>query len=292
MQRRNFLRFAGLLPAIGIFKANNVFGLTPFFNTTDSQITKPTSVDSLFSDFPKGSLVVIGARPSMGKSALLIKLLDHYAVTEKNSVAFFSLEQSKEELVKRWFNLKKESYVTSGDKVKEPQKLWDEHFSIFEAIANSEALLDDTLVSVQDIRRKVETAIQKGNKIEYVFVDYLQLVRTEGAYPSRLAQVQDILVQLKKLAVDLNLIVIASAQLNRGIDSRSNRRPVPNDLREIRDLSQIDELVLLYRDSSGDGLNRNCNLELFKFKKPFLKSIKCTCKLDLLRNQVSMNSKV
>ncbi len=270
MKRRDFLKFAGVIPAISFFRVNNALGLTAFTPDSSITFTQTDSMGSIFMGTPSKSLVVVAARPGQGKSSFLLNLLDTYGIAQGHSVAFFSLEQSKKSLVERWVSLGQRTGQVSKIPFHQKQMLTTEEIAKIEAISKSDVLIDDSVLSVEDIRRRVEKAINEKHQIKYVLVDYFQLVRTEGRYPSRLAQVQDILVQLKKLAVDLNLIVIASAQLNRGVDSRSNRRPVPNDLREIRDLSQIDELVLLYRDGHYDRTDKTDSIEIFKYTLPLL----------------------
>lgn len=287
MERRKFLKFAGLLPVIGIFKGDSIFGMTQSWKTLTCLPDKIASLDLIFSEVQKKSLVVIGSRPNMGKSALMINLLDYYTITKKQKVVFFSLEQNKENLVKRWFNLKRESYPASNDKVEERHDLTNEELSIFDAINNSEAHFDYALVSVQEIRRKVEKVIKNGQKIEFVFVDYLQLVGNEDNYPSRLAAIQDTLLKLKSMAMELDLVVILSAQLNRGVENRAASRPIPSDLRELRDLSQIDELILLYRDRFDEGSATKIDLEFLKYKKGLLRFHTFAGKLNLITHNIS-----
>lgn len=108
---------------------------------------------------------------------------------------------------------------------------------------------------------------QKKFKVNFVFIDYLQLLRSEKQYSTRQDALESVLAQLNKMAKELNIIVIASTQISRGAtEKRSDRRPILEDISEIQNRKDIDDLILLYRESYYDKSTSNNTIEFIKFK--------------------------
>lgn len=194
-------------------------------------------------------LILIAARPSMGKTAFELNLA-HYMAFKKNlTVALFSLEMSKEQLVNRMFSM--ESNV-DAQKLRTGQlndQEWERLIESAGTIGKSKLIIDDTPgISIAELRSKC-----RKYKLEYdlsiVMIDYLQLMSGSGRSESRQQEISDISRSLKALARELNVPVIALSQLSRAVEQRPDHRPMLSDLRESGAIEQdADVVMFLYRD--------------------------------------------
>ena len=216
-----------------------------------------TGVPTGFADFDKitaglhnSELILVAARPAMGKSAFALNIATYAAIKANVPVAIFNLEMSKEQLVSRM--LCSEARVDS-QKVKTGQ-MADEDFmkltSALPALSEAPIYIDDTAgISVIDIRTKC-MKLKMEKKIGLVVIDYLQLIRGSGKKgTNREQEIADISRSLKILAKELNIPVIALSQLSRAPDQRPDHRPMLSDLRESGAIEQdADIVIFLYRE--------------------------------------------
>ncbi|MBR6281688.1 MAG: replicative DNA helicase [Lachnospiraceae bacterium] len=208
-----------------------------------------TDLDYKMAGLQPSDLILLAARPSMGKTAFVLNIAQHVAFHENKCTAIFSLEMSKEQLVNRLFSL--ESRVDA-------QKLrtgnlqdfeWQELVEGANIIAGSPLIIDDTPgISISEMRSKCRKFKQEQG-LDLIIIDYLQLMSGSGKAVSRQQEVSDISRALKGLARELNVPVIALSQLNRGVEQRDDKRPMMSDLRDSGAIEQdADVVMFIYRD--------------------------------------------
>lgn len=206
-------------------------------------------LDRLTSGLQRSDLIILAARPSVGKTALCLNMAAHMAMRENCATAVFSLEMSKEQLVQRMLCM--ESRVDGGRL--RGGFLHDEDWPRLTAAASqlSEApiFIDDTPgLTTMELRAKCRR-LAKNHKLGFVVIDYLQLMRVKGRIESREREIAEISMSLKALAKELNIPVLALSQLNRSLEARQDKRPVMSDLRESGSIEQdADIIMFLYRD--------------------------------------------
>lgn len=214
-------------------------GLKSHFNDLDKNL----------GGFSNSDLILIAARPAMGKSALAINMAQNIAIKEGKHVAIFSLEMSKDQLVNRI--LSSEASIVNdklrkGDiNASDIQKL----AMLSGEISKSNMYIDDTAgITTAEIRAKCRR-LKIQDKLDLVIIDYLQLIQGSGKNDGRTQEVSEISRNLKIMAKDLKIPVIALSQLSRGPESRSNKRPMLSDLRESGAIEQDADIVMfIYRD--------------------------------------------
>lgn len=199
--------------------------------------------------FQPSDLILIAARPSMGKTALALNIAEHVALKENKTVAVFSLEMSKQQLVNRLIAL--ESTVDAqrlrNGNLKEAD--WERILQGAGAIANSNLIIDDTpAISVAELRSKCRK-YKADNDLSLVMIDYLQLMSAGKTVESHQQEISEISRSLKSLARELNVPVVALSQLNRGVEQRDDKRPMLSDLRDSGAIEQdADVVMFIYRD--------------------------------------------
>lgn len=207
-------------------------------------------LDNLTTGFQHGDLVIIGGRPSMGKTALGLNIAQHVGLDMKEPVAIFSLEMSKEQLAIRM--LCSEAMIDSNNVRKGIIKKEDWHklTSAAGRLAEAPVFIDDSSgISVLEMRAKARRLKMEQKGLSLVVVDYLQLMRGRGNFERREQEISEISRSLKGLAKELEVPVIALSQLNRGVESRNDKRPTLADLRESGAIEQdADVIIFLYRD--------------------------------------------
>jgi replicative DNA helicase len=207
-------------------------------------------LDRLTSGFQPGNLVVVAARPSMGKSAFGLCVAANIAVRHSIPVAVFTLEMSKAEVTQR--------LMCSEAKV-ESQRLrtgrlaaddWPRLTAACDKLAKAPIFVDDTgSVTMMEIRSKARRLKSKHPDLGLVVVDYLQLMTSGTSAENRVQEVSQISRNLKLLARDLDLPILAMSQLSRAVEQRHDKRPILSDLRESGSIEQDADLVaFLYRD--------------------------------------------
>lgn len=194
-------------------------------------------------------LILIAARPSMGKTAFETNLAQYMAVRNNKTVALFSLEMSKEQMMNRLLSL--ESNV-DAQKLRTGQlndREWERLIEGAGTIGRSKLIIDDTPgISISELRSKCRK-YKLEHDLAIVMIDYLQLMSGSGRSESRQQEVSDISRSLKALARELNVPVIALSQLSRAVEQRPDHRPMLSDLRESGAIEQdADVVMFLYRD--------------------------------------------
>lgn len=206
-------------------------------------------LDELTTGFQPGDLIIIGGRPSMGKTALSLNIAQYVGVEMKEPVAIFSLEMSKEQLALRM--LCSEAMVDSNNVRKGfiRKEDWQKLTAAAGRLAEAPIFIDDSSsTTVLEMRAKARR-LKMEHGLSLVIVDYLQLMRTRGNFERREQEISDISRSLKALAKELKVPVIALSQLNRGVEQRHDKRPTLADLRESGAIEQdADVIIFLYRD--------------------------------------------
>ena len=206
-------------------------------------------LDYKTSGFQPSDLILIAARPSMGKTAFVLNIAEYMAFRSNETVAIFSLEMSKEQLVNRLFAL--ESRVDS--QILRTGNLSDNDWSsLIEAagvIGRSNLIIDDTPgISVSELRSKCRKYKLEHN-LGIIMIDYLQLMQGTRKSESRQQEISDISRSLKEIARELQVPVVALSQLSRAVEQRPDHRPMLSDLRESGAIEQdADVVMFLYRD--------------------------------------------
>ena len=204
-------------------------------------------------------LILVAARPSMGKTAFVLNIAQHVAFKLNETVAIFSLEMSKEQLVNRLFSL--ESHVDSQH-IRTGQLSdaeWENLIESAGVIGKSNLIIDDTPgISIADLRSKCRKFKLEHN-LRMIIIDYLQLMSGSGRSDSRQQEISDISRSLKALARELSVPVIALSQLSRAVEQRPDHRPMLSDLRESGAIEQdADVVMFIYRD---DYYNKDTELK-------------------------------
>ena len=191
-------------------------------------------LDTITGGFQGGNLIILAARPSMGKSALMANFAENAALESRKAVALFSLEMSESELAQRF--IASQASIRGDDlrKGKVPPSRWPKILQASNRLAESPLFIDDSSdLSVLDVRAKARRlAQQNADGLGLILIDYLQLMRASGSVENRVEQIGQISRGLKTLARELDVPVIALSQLNRGVEQRTDKRPVLSDLRE------------------------------------------------------------
>jgi len=211
-------------------------------------------LDYMTAGMQPSDLVLIAARPSMGKTAFALNIAQHAAFKQRKAVAIFSLEMSKEQLVNRLFSL--ESKV-SGQNIRTGQlsdNEWEKIAETASIIGQSNLYIDDTpSISVSELRSKCRKyKLEKG--LDMIIIDYLQLMSgSSKKSESRQNEVAEISRGLKAVARELNVPVLALSQLSRKVEDREDKRPLMSDLRESGAIEQdADVVMFIYRDDYYD----------------------------------------
>ena len=221
-------------------------------------------LDNILAGLQKSNLVILGARPSVGKSSLCLDLVRHAATKEKIPVGIFSLEMSKEEVIDRLicaeanidlWKLRTGRLSDSGEN--------DDFSKIGHAmgvLSEAPIFVDDTAnINVMEMRTMARR-LQAEHGLKMLVIDYLQLMEGRGKTDNRVQEVSEISRSLKGLARELDIPILALSQLSRGIESRTDQRPKLSDLRESGSIEQDADVVLfIYREdkTKTDSENKN-----------------------------------
>ena len=211
-------------------------------------------LDKLTSGLQNGDLVIIAGRPSMGKTALSMNIVEHVAIHNSTPVAVFSLEMPTEQLVIRMissFGRIDSSKLRDGDM---SEVDWNSFNHAVRAFEENTILIDETpSITPTEIRAKCRRLKRKYPDLGLIMVDYLQLMTVHGKSENRVQEISEISRSLKGLAKEINVPVIALSQLNRGVESRTKtgkgRMPQMADLRESGSIEQDADIIgFIYRD--------------------------------------------
>jgi replicative DNA helicase len=208
-----------------------------------------TDIDDITGGFQPGNLIVLAARPSMGKSTLATNIAENAAIEHDMPVALFSLEMSETELAHRF--IASQANVSSDElrKGRVRADRWPKVLKAVEKLARAPIFVDDSSdIGVLEVRAKARR-LHMRRPLGLIVIDYLQLVRPDGRADSRVEQVGQISRGLKILARELEVPVIAVSQLSRAVESRNPPIPMLSDLRESGQVEQDADLVMfVYRD--------------------------------------------
>jgi replicative DNA helicase len=207
-------------------------------------------IDRLTSGFQPGNLIIVAARPSMGKSALALCVAANLGVRSQVPVALFTLEMSKSEVTQRLMcsEAKVESQRLRSGKLAVDD--WPRLTAACDKLAKAPIYVDDTgSITMMEIRSKARRLKTQEPNLGLIIVDYLQLMTSGVSAENRVQEVSQISRQLKVLARDLDTPVLALSQLSRAVEQRHDKRPILSDLRESGSLEQDSDLVFfIYRD--------------------------------------------
>ncbi|MGM9877864.1 MAG: replicative DNA helicase [Bacilli bacterium] len=228
--------------------------------------------DNMTRGLQKKQVIIIAGRPGCGKSAFSLNIALNAAINEHKSIAFFSLEMGAEEIMKRMFGVvgKIDGDVLKTGKLKNTDwKKWNEAMS---ELSDTKFYIDDSGgLTVSEIRRKCRKLKNSDDGLDLIVIDYLQLLSSSAKYSGqRVQEVSEISRDIKKLAMELDIPVIALAQLSRSVEQRKgdDSKPKLSDLRESGSIEQDADIVLfLHSDAYGkyDG-NVNRKVELLVAK--------------------------
>ncbi len=205
--------------------------------------------DQMTSGMQRGDMIVLAARPSMGKTALALNMAINAAKTDNCPVGIFSLEMSAEQLVLRMLAMEsriphqkiRNALITLDE--------WGELTNTAARLAEIPIFIDDTAsLSIMELRAKARK-LKARNNIKLLVIDYLQLLKGSGYYEGRAQEIADISRSIKALAKELDIPILALSQLSRQVESRMDKRPQLSDLRESGAIEQDGDLVFfIYRD--------------------------------------------
>jgi replicative DNA helicase len=216
-------------------------------------------LDNWTSGLQKTDLIIVAARPSMGKTALCLTLAQNAAILENAVVAIFSLEMSKEQLVMRMLSSESKvdahrfrtGYLTRDE--------WGRLAGGIETLSNAKIFIDDTAgISVLEMRAKARRLAAEQKRLDLIVVDYLQLMGGSGRAESRQQEVSKISRELKGLAKELQVPVVALSQLSRAPEARNPPKPLMSDLRESGSIEQdADVVAFIYREDYYNQTEEN-----------------------------------
>ena len=221
------------------------------YHIQDYLLSGFSDLDKLLAGFQKSDLIVIAGRPSMGKTAFAMNIAQDVVFNQKKKVGFFSLEMSASQIALRMLSslssvsqqkIRTGEYENSNSDTKSVT-------SSFELMQDCEFYVDESsMITPMDLRAKARR-MKKEKGVDLIVVDYLQLMNIPKYSENRVTEIAQITRDLKALAKDLDIPIIALSQLNRGVETRTDKRPFLADLRESGAIEQDADLVIfLFRD--------------------------------------------
>ena len=209
--------------------------------------------DDKTSGLQRGDLIIVAGRPSMGKTAFAVNIAENAAIKHQLAVAIFSMEMSGEQLAMRMMSSlgRIDQHKVRTGKLEDAD--WPRLTSAVEMLSGTKMFVDDTpALTPSDLRARCRR-ISREHGLGLVVVDYLQLMQVPGTKENRATEISEISRNLKALAKELDVPVVALSQLNRSLESRTDKRPVMSDLRESGAIEQdADVIVFIYRDEVYD----------------------------------------
>src|ERR1700722_594552 len=210
-----------------------------------------TDLDRMTGGLQPGNLIVLAARPSMGKSCLVTNIAENAAITHHKPVALFSLEMSETELARRFIASQASVRGEDLSKGRVPETAWPKIVKASSRLAQAPLWVDDSgdigMLEIRAKARRLDSQSEAG--LGLVIVDYLQLLRSESRSDNRAEIIGQMSRSLKMLARELDVPVIALSQLNRSVESRNPKIPMLSDLRESGAVEQdADVVIFIYRD--------------------------------------------
>jgi replicative DNA helicase len=206
-------------------------------------------LDDMTNGLQPTDLIIVAARPGMGKTSFALNIAQHASLRSKKPVVVFSLEMSREQMALRMLcsEAKVDSQKLKSGKLDEYD--WDKLAAASNRLSESPILIDDTAEATPLAIKAIARRIQQEHGLGLIVVDYLQLMRAASKRDNREQEIAEISRSLKAIAKDLDVPLIACAQLNRAVEGRQSKRPLLADLRESGSIEQDADLVLfIYRD--------------------------------------------
>lgn len=208
-----------------------------------------SKLDEMTSGMQKSDLIILAARPAMGKTAFALSLARNAAVKGGASVMIFSLEMAKEQLTQRLLSMESKVDLQTLKTGRLERRDWDDINVALDTLSNSNIHIDDTAgISIMEMKSKCRR-LKAESGLDLVIIDYLQLMNPEGKADSRTQEISVISRNLKLLARELDCPVLVLSQLSRAPETRTDHRPMLSDLRESGSIEQdADIVIFLYRD--------------------------------------------
>lgn len=239
---KNFVHIREVM--LGVFDRLHQLGIDK--DALQGTKTGFSGLDTVLAGMGNSDLVLVGARPGMGKTSFAVNIATNVAQATKKKVCIFSLEMSAEQLVTRMLSSEAmvDSYALRTGELK-PED-WDHLAEASSVLSGCDILIDDTTgITVTGMKAK----LRRVNNLGLVVIDYLQLMQADRRNDNRVQEVADISRNLKIMAKELNVPVICCAQLSRGPESRTDKKPMLSDLRDSGAIEQdADVVMFLYRD--------------------------------------------
>ena len=203
-------------------------------------------LDNMLTGMHAGELLLVAARPAMGKTAFVLNIAHHLAVMKHIPVGFFSLEMSKEQLASRILAV---DAMVDSKSMKVGDDDWDKVIESTEAVANSPLYIEEnSSVTISELR-SIARKWKQNYGVQVIMIDYLQLMSPSRAVESRQQFIAEVSRALKNLAKELKIPIIALSQLSRAVEQRPDHRPMLSDLRESGAIEQdADVVMFIYRD--------------------------------------------
>lgn len=212
-------------------------------------------LDEITGGFQPGNLIILAARPSMGKSALVTNMAENAALSHGKPVALFSLEMSEAELAQRFVASQARIRGEELRKGRVAENRWPKILQACQRLSDAPLYVDDSSdIGILELRAKARRLHQQSEDgLGLIILDYLQLMRADSRIENRVEAVGQMSRGLKILARELEVPVIALSQLSRAVESRTDKRPILSDLRESGNIEQDADLVMfIYRDEYYD----------------------------------------
>ncbi|SNC58478.1 replicative DNA helicase [Sodalis endosymbiont of Henestaris halophilus] len=234
---------------------DTVARIEQFYQKPHNGITGVSSgyldLDKKTAGLQKSDLIIIAARPSMGKTTFAMNLCENAAMTEDKPVLIFSLEMPGEQIMMRMLaSLSRvdQTRIRTGQLADEDWARISSSMGIL--LEKRNMYIDDSSgLTPTDIRSRARRVFREHDGLSLIMIDYLQLMRVPALYDNRTLEIAEISRSLKSLAKELQVPVVALSQLNRGLEQRSDKRPVNSDLRESGSIEQDADLIMfIYRD--------------------------------------------
>lgn len=227
-------------------------------------------LDKITTGFHKNELIIIAARPAMGKTAFALNLATNMAINAKKTVAVFNMEMGAEQLASRMLSSvgQIEGYKLSTGRLEHSD--WKRVNEAISRLADTRLYIDDTPgMTISEIRAKCRRLASSDAGLDIVIIDYLQLINGSAKYAGqRQQEIAEISRALKTMAMELEIPVIALAQLSRSVETRDDKRPILSDLRESGSIEQDADIVaFLYRD---DYYNKDAAIDKDTSKSEFI----------------------
>ncbi len=214
-----------------------------------------SDLDEMTAGLQPSDLVIVAARPSMGKTAFAVNMAENAAIRSKKAVVIFSMEMSSSQLAFRLISSMgriHQQHLRTGDLAEED---WPRVTQAITMLSDAKIFIDDTpSLSPVDLRSRARRLQREHGELGLIVIDYLQLMQVPGNKENRATEISEISRGLKALAKELNVPVVALSQLNRSLEQRADKRPMMSDLRESGAIEQdADVILFIYRDEYYDS---------------------------------------